>query len=471
MYRKLALTLAVLVPIGMAGCPTRDISKVDPEPAIEYRQNIPVSQNRNVDILFVIDNSHSMKEEQESLARNFVNFINVLNTIEGGLPNIHLGVVSSDLGIGGWTSDQCHDEGDNGLLLSTARDTGCSPPDGAFISDVVLPGGARDKNYTGTLASTFSCIAKLGITGCGVEQHLESMKLALDGSRLENQGFLRKDAYLAVIILADEDDCSAHNPEVIFNPSASLDHLNSEFGPFNSYRCTEFGVLCNGTTLSRSAADYENCTPRTDSLINDPNKYFEFLRGLKGNPSLLIGAVIGGNTTPFGVGLTERMAPNLKPSCQSSNGTADPGVRLKSFVDQFGENGSFVSICQDDLSEAVETVANLLKRVLGTTCLAGNVDTTDIDPSSPGTQLDCNVADVRFRGQVGETEKTVRRCQMSGADTPVTSGASAESPCWWVTSNIDKCKDTSTKLELKIERGGQDAPIGTEVVARCMVKG
>ena len=127
--------------------------------------------------------------------------------------------------------------------------------------------------------------------------------------------------------------------------------------------------------------------------------------------------------------------------------------------------------CQDDRSDAGQAVAEWLRRVLRTTRRAGNVDSTDIVPASPGTQLDCNVADVRFRNQVGETEKTVRRCQMSGADTPVTSGASAESPCWWVTTNTEKCKDTSTKLELKIERGGQDAPIGTEVVARCMVKG
>ena len=39
-----------------------------------------------------------MLDEQTNLKNNFPNFINVLNSIEGGLPNIHLGVVSTDLG-------------------------------------------------------------------------------------------------------------------------------------------------------------------------------------------------------------------------------------------------------------------------------------------------------------------------------------------------------------------------------------
>ncbi len=478
MYRKLALPLAALVPFGLAGCPTRDISKVDPSPAIEVRQVIPVNQERNVDILFVIDNSDSMKEEQDSLAQNFINFINVLNSIEGGLPNIHLAVVSSDLGIGGWTSDQCDGVGDDGFLQNAAREAGCTGPDAPerFIRDVAIPGtGMRERNYDGDLAGAFSCIAKLGITGCGVEQHLEAMKLALDGSRLENQGFLRRDAYLAVVILADEDDCSAKSVDqaaIIFNPSASEDHVNSTLGPFNSFRCTEFGILCDNQPLSRAAADYENCTPRpeADTYLSNPLKYFEFLKTLKSNPNLLIGAVIAGNATPVGVGLTTRGAPNLKPSCMSASGNADPAVRLASFVQQFGDRGQFVSICQDDLSDAVQTVAELLARVLGTSCIQADIDTTDIDDAMPGTQLDCAVSDVRFAGQDGEVNRPVPRCTMTGPETPNTSGLNAENPCWWVTVNNERCGEWPTKLEMRIERGGEDAPIGTDAVARCVVR-
>ena len=43
------------------------------------------------------------------------------------------------------------------------------------------------------------------------------MKRALDGSNPENEGFLRDDAFLAVIFVADEDDCSAFSRGV-FDP-------------------------------------------------------------------------------------------------------------------------------------------------------------------------------------------------------------------------------------------------------------
>jgi hypothetical protein len=467
MYRQLALTLAALAPLGLAACPTRDISSVDQTPTIEARQVISVATTRAADILFVIDNSHSMKEEQESLARNFGNFINVLNGIQGGLPSIHIGVVTTDLGIGGHTSDQCDGEGDRGLLQQTPRVEGCQPPNDPYIRDTALPGGERDRNYTGSLAEAFSCIAQVGIGGCGVEQHLEAMKLAL--SRPENQGFLRQDAYLAVVILADEDDCSANRAEIVFNPDPEQAHINSPLGPFNSFRCTEFGVLCDNATLPRAAGDYRTCVPRTDSYMNDPISYWNFLKGLKSSPSLLIGAVIAGNPTPFGVGLTERGAPNLKPSCQSANGVADPGIRLKAFSDQFGDHGAFISICQDDLSVAIQTVADLLARIIGTECLQGRIDARDVDASNPGTQLACHVADVRFSGTANETEKAIPRCRMVSAETPDTTGTSSDRPCWWVTPNTDKCSTSPTQLELKIERGGDDAPIGTSVISRCRV--
>jgi hypothetical protein len=455
------------------GCPTRDISKLDQTPSSEYRQPIDVSQNRNVDILFVVDNSDSMKEEQDNLAKNFPIFINVLNSIEGGLPSVHIGVVSSDLGIPPWQADQCSGNGDQGLLQSTPRGN-CTGPEDPYIYDVLLANGQRDRNYTGDLAATFSCIAKLGITGCGAEMHLESMKLALDGSRPENQGFLRQDAYLAIIIMGDEDDCSTYNNDFL-NPSSDLDNINSPFGPFNSFRCTEFGVICDGSTIARAAKNYTTCIPRdeTDSkYMHHPQHYVDFLRQLKGNPNLLIAAVIAGNPTPFQVGLTEKGAPILQPSCTSANGKADPAVRLHYFAEQFGDHGTFLSICQNDFTDALTTTANLLKRVLGSRCLGGNIDTTDIDPATPGLQLDCNVSDVRFLGAAGSTEKTIARCHMKDANTPDTTGVTADNPCWWARMNPAKCpvNESPTQTELEIERGGGDAPVGTSVVARCVVK-
>src|SRR5688572_16054861 len=324
MRRKLSLLGVSALGVLSAGCPTRDISKLDPSPAIEYEQRINVNVNREIDILFVIDNSDSMKEEQDSLAANFPRFIDVLSNIVGGLPDVHIAVVSSDVGIPPFTAEACSENGDDGLMQNTAHPpTGgtCSPPrNGArYIEDIAGPAGQpRIKNYDGELDDVFGCIARLGNAGCGVEQHLEAMRRALDGRHPENAGFLRPNAYLAVIVLADEDDCSARDTQV-FNPSTQFDTLNSMYGPFSSFRCAEFGITCDGGTLARAAADYDQCAPRGDSYLYHPDEYVNFLRQLKGTPNLVITSIISGNPTPVGVELTmadpERPAPRLKPSC------------------------------------------------------------------------------------------------------------------------------------------------------------
>jgi len=107
-------------------------------------------------------------------------------------------------------------------------------PGATFISKV---NGVA--NFTAPdIADVFTCIAALGETGCGFEQHLESMKRALDGTQPANANFLREDAYLAVIFIADEDDCSIAKVGLLSAADTSL-------GPLQSFRCTRFGITCD----------------------------------------------------------------------------------------------------------------------------------------------------------------------------------------------------------------------------------
>src|SRR5262245_13748524 len=87
--------------LGLAVCPDRTNTQVTTEQGRVEHKHIPVTPNRNIDILFLIDDSPSMADKQNNLAQNFPNFINVLNTIEGGLPDVHIGVATSDLGTKG----------------------------------------------------------------------------------------------------------------------------------------------------------------------------------------------------------------------------------------------------------------------------------------------------------------------------------------------------------------------------------
>ena len=282
--RRLGL---VFVAVALAGCPSREVSEIDPTNYKVEPKDIPVEVNRDIDILFVIDNSGSMGEEQGSLASNFPNFINVLQGIEGGLPNVHIGVVSSNAGAGGQAISACTGDGDNGRLQNTPRVAGCTPPAGAYIEDT---NNGAITNYTGTLSDTFSCIAQLGTNGCGFEQHMESMRRALDGRNPENAGFLRDNAHLAVIFIADEDDCSATSGAV-FDPNQ--DCVSDPLGPRTSFRCAEFGYLCDGADIGREPKQLDDpggaleCEPQGAMNAGDsdylwhPKVYVDFLRSLK----------------------------------------------------------------------------------------------------------------------------------------------------------------------------------------------
>lgn len=461
----LALVLLTLI----AGCPAREVSKIDPNQQKEEYKDIPVDANRDIDILFVIDNSGSMGQEQTALANNFDRFMSVLENIEGGLPNVHIGVISSNVGVGGYSIMGCSGDGDGGRLQNAARDS-CTPPSGYYIADTTESDGSHTTNYDGTLAETFACIAQLGVDGCGLEQHLKAVEQALDPSTTQNAGFLRDDAYLAIIIVADEDDCSANDSSVFDTSQTTVDE---PLGPLSSFRCTEFGITCNGSSISRSPAEYDpvggaiQCEPRGDSYLSHPQEIVDYVKSLKDDPNLIIAAGIIGNVEPFAVGLDTDGNPDLLPSCSvEGTGEADPGVRLKYFIDSF-TNHTTTSICNEDYSDALEDIAGLLARTMGTPCLEGNVDTTDLYPSAEGIQIDCQVSDVQYPNTDQQTSQVIPRCLMADDSTPVDASAQPDVPCWYVYEDAENCSEYPTSMALVVERGGGNPERGTHVIARC----
>lgn len=324
----------------------------------ELDATLAPSEVEGVDLLFVVDNSGSMLEEQGSLTANFNRFVNVLDSIEGGRPDLHIGVVSTDMGAGPFGISGCSGAGDDGILQVAPADA-CTPPGPErYISDIANSDGTRITNYSDSLSDAFSCIARLGINGCGFEQPLAAMRRALDGSHAENSGFLRAEALLAVVIITDEDDCSVENI-AMFDSDPSLDTVDSSLGPLSSFRCFEFGVQCNPDTPRTSGAR-DSCTPRTDSpYMPDVSEYADFLKGLKDDPNKVVVAAITGNSTPVTVGSLDG-EPRLEASCQSSSGNAAPAIRMQGLVDLFPQRGTITTICNDDLSDALTVVAELL---------------------------------------------------------------------------------------------------------------
>ena len=154
----------------------------------------------------------------------------------------------------------CSGNGQNGVFqvaahtaigLPACTDTTLS--NGAtFISDT---GGAAPVTNFGAwdITAVLQCILPVGASGCGFEHQLASVVRALgaDGAPAppENAGFLRSDASLAIVLLTNEDDCSAPVTSELFADDAQHATLTSPLGPPDNYRCNEYGHLCGSPAV------------------------------------------------------------------------------------------------------------------------------------------------------------------------------------------------------------------------------
>lgn len=440
--------------LALCACNTRPVSAVDPTSTAQETTEFQVSLNRNVDILFVIDDSFSMDAEQTSLIANFPRMIAELEGLEDGLPNVHIGVISTDVGAGSGISG-CAGDGKDGQLQNSPRAPGCSPPDGAYIIDVADDAGGRTRNYSGTLADTFSCIARLGVDGCGFEQPLDAVRRAL--SHPSNSGFIRPDAYLAIVFITDEDDCSTRDPQMFTTDEGEL-------GPLDSFRCFEYGVECD-PDAPRVLGAKSSCKPRVDSpFMYDVQAFIEEVRALKSTDSLIMTFAIAGNLEPVEVVLADDGDYALAYTCgQDAPAEAVPPIRIKRFIDAFPTSGLF-TICDEDLTEAMTAIGEAIADTLEARCFEGVLP--DTDPDQPGIQPECSVSEVRNPGSQAEVERLLPACDSRAA--PETSG---NLPCALIVEDRDQCPDTATGLSAQVYYDdGAVVPPGTLIRAHCVVE-
>jgi hypothetical protein len=163
--------------------------------------DIPSGECQKVDLLFVIDNSGSMAGEQASLIASFDGFVAGIQATLDSADDYHIGVVTTDA----YSNNAPGCTGIGALVTQTGGEsssgTNCMP----FSS------GARYIDQTEPdLASKFSCIAQVGISGSGSEKQATAgytaISPALNAPGACNDGFIRDDALLVVVIISDEDD-------------------------------------------------------------------------------------------------------------------------------------------------------------------------------------------------------------------------------------------------------------------------
>lgn len=391
------------------------------------RADISVHNPNQLDVLFVLDNSSGMGAFQTDLIEHFQRFIDRLASPDERFPSLHIGVISTDLGTGPFAISGCEEMGDAGRLQSEPRIPGCSPPDDRYIVESTRPDGSHERNYEGTLAETFSCIARLGTDGCEFTQPLEAMRMALDGSQTDNAGFLRPDAYLAIVLVTSADDCSADGDQLF---DTSQTEVDSPLGPANSFRCFEFGVVCDPDN-PRTPGTKSNCRPRTDNaLMHDIDRYVDFLSGLKNDPSRVFVTTMTGNANPVLIGFGSVGEPTLEPVCSDTLGDAAPNVRLRALVDALSpERTDSHSICAPSLSLTMSDVGALAGRTTSKgLCLQGSV--LDIDPRQPGLQPSCDVV-----SEESNVQRTLSWC------SNLTDPANSENlPCYAIRDDTPECE-------------------------------
>lgn len=148
-------------------------------------QEFDQAPSNTVDILWVIDDSTSMKEEQAAVRAAGADFVAQLESAD---MDFHLGVITTD---GDSTNTK------TGVLLG-------SPP--YLTSECRADGNNADCTY----AEDFSARVEQGTGGSDQEKGLEVALAAVRRPLAEtwNAGFVREGALLMVIVLTDENDCS-----------------------------------------------------------------------------------------------------------------------------------------------------------------------------------------------------------------------------------------------------------------------
>jgi hypothetical protein len=420
-------------PVSGSGSPT-DPGSPDGPDAVSgrcvrggYCAEVETEVIDTADLLFVVDDSGSMRQEQSALRDQFPHLISTLTlgaTSAGEtfppFRDLHLGVVSTDMGLAGIPNNfpGCNTQrhingGDDGVLLHPgATLPGCASSYPQFLSFV---GGQNDPAQ---LANDFGCIAALGTAGCGFEQPLEAALKALwpktyvdaqgnvyppeknpilflsttaEGrfghgdippEQGGNGGFARDESLLAIVVVTDEEDCS----------SKSTAHFVSTNDPNNPLSKQGINLRCfynkqNLFELDRYVMGFEALRPGRERSV--------VFAAIAGIPVELVSAEARAavnfadpesrdayyDRILQDTRMQERpqnenvpAIANVAPSCTRTDRNGEradayPPRRIVEVAKGLGENTTVQSICQDDFGPAMDAIIDVARARTQLKCL------------------------------------------------------------------------------------------------------
>jgi len=475
----------------------------------------PLPPNRQLDLVFMIDNSPSMAPQVSKMNAQFPTLIEALkDPSDGSLPDLRIAIIDSDLGTGGaYASGSCGPKtlpdgtqsiyGDMGRFqMINAVACGVNSADATYLEYKA----GQPVNFTGDISTVFACLAgNLSTLGCGEEHQLQAFEFALVagglGSVNDAQHYmLRPNAYLGLVFLTDEDDCSAATNDAMFGDKPELR------GESASLRCYTRSHQCNGTNLTQAPPGYPttaafsaplaSCAARTDACPNptdgtgqtdtsqptscsplkDVHTLAAEIKSLKSDPDnqILVAGIFGWPLSDADMAMAQYkidLIPNpntadtahpmvydswpvcYEPSHRPANpNTFDPsaagrgataGLRESAFIDEFGPNGLKFSICQSDFSAPMQVIGDAfsgdtLVKKQQNLCIADKL--LDKDTATPGLQPDCTV---HLRTPQADPADPTQLIYTDGPELPQcpagsTNGAVA-ADCWNLSSDLQKC--------------------------------
>ena len=287
----LAFITAAMALLGSVACQDYYFNTIRLETIKEQTVVVPAAKPIPADILFIVDNSCSMEDEQQLLGQNFDAFIRQIV----GSGDYRIAIISTDVyaACGNGVLDEVSDNRDTPDVVETGETCddgnlingdGCNeycqieagqspqPPSGyttgqeqngtvTAVRKTVFPftrisqsdtsvvctsagvdhgcfRGLNEIVITSSMAPSqqiqeFSANVALGSCGSGTESGISSLGLALESTRPGrcNAGFLRDEANLVVIFVSDEDDQLADSQAI-----ADTIEKISQFKPLEKVR-------------------------------------------------------------------------------------------------------------------------------------------------------------------------------------------------------------------------------------------
>ena len=305
-----------------------------------------------------------MKLAQDKLLRDFPTFMTRLQD-PPGLPNLHLAVISQDMGAGDGSIAGCDATGGKqGIFQYTARGT-CTTtnldPGATYIADI-----AGVRNYTGNAADVFKCIAALGETGCGFEQ---SVRVAPARARRGRAGGAGGEPGVPPTGRVPRHHHAHERGRLLRDPRrAAVRHgVQQQPSSRSSVHRATFAATSSGTTATgpiprrfapnndvTTTVTYNSCSSNdSEGYLLSATDTANRIKALKADPSQIAVVAIQAPTTPYTVSWKNPSPPDtscgaascpwpvIAHSCTASDGSfGDPGVRTAQLVREFGAHGA-----------------------------------------------------------------------------------------------------------------------------------